>query len=275
MDPRTPRAGGHVETGGYPETGGCPETGGYRETGGHSVLGGLPVPEHWHGDAVAWRNRAFLLFDRLPVPIALCDKDGLILMANPALAAEWGELPAHLRGRNALDLLRPSGVTQLHSIAEAVRHGRRSRYPVAVSWSAAGGVERYGEATIDLLGEGPEAVPVLLLLLRVRGEHGGHRTPPVRTEEVSGMELRILTLVAGGSTTARTAKAVGLTVDGVNYHVGRLCRRWDVPNRAALVAYAYATGVLTPGTWPPAPAEGPRAYQEGRTDQDLDLDLDC
>lgn len=84
------------------------------------------------------------------------------------------------------------------------------------------------------------------------------------------MELRILTLVADGSTTAQTAKAVGLTVDGVNYHVGRLCRRWDVPTRAALVAHAYATGVLTPGTCPPAPAEGPRAHQESRTDQDQD-----
>ena len=151
----------------------------------------------------------------------------------------------------------PRGVTQIRSIAEAVRQGRRSRYPVAVSWSAAGGVERYGEATIDLLGESPEAVPVLLLLLRVRGEHGEPGTPPVRTEEVSGMELRILTLVASGSTTARTAKAVGLTVDGVNYHVGRLCRRWDVANRAALVAHAYVTGVLASGTWPPAPAEDP------------------
>ncbi|MFJ1747568.1 helix-turn-helix transcriptional regulator [Streptomyces sp. NPDC088116] len=284
MDPRTPQTGGYSvpggppEPGGHSETGESPEpcahweTGGFPETGGHSVPGGRPLPEHWDGDAVAWRNRAFLLFDRLPVPVALCDKDGLILMANPALAAEWGELPAHLRGRNALDLLRPSGVTQLRPIAEAVRHGRRSRYPVAVSWSAAGGVERYGEATIDLLGEGPQAVPVLLLLLRVRGEHGEPRTSPVPAEEVSGMELRILTLVASGSTTARTAKAVGLTVDGVNYHVARLCRRWDVPNRAALVAHAYVTGVLTPGAWPPAPAEGSGALHEGRKDRDRDQD---
>ncbi|MFE4059706.1 PAS domain-containing protein [Streptomyces sp. NPDC059096] len=219
----------------------------------------------WDGDAVAWRNRAFLLFDRLPVPIALCSPDGGVLLANPAMAAEWGVLPGRLRGRSALALFRTPGTGQLHAVADAVRHGRRSRYPVEVSWSAAGGAERYGELTIDLLG-GPKSEPVLLLALRVRGERPA--APPAtgaadaRAGGTSTAEARILALVAGGSTTAQIARTVGLTVDGVNYHLGRLSRRWGVGNRAALVAHAYVTGVLAPGTWPPAPAE------DGRPDAD-------
>jgi hypothetical protein len=48
------------------------------------------------------------------------------------------------------------------------------------------------------------------------------------------------------------ARQVGLTVDGVNYHLGRLCRRLDAPNRVALVARAYVLGLLDPRAWPPA-----------------------
>ncbi|MFJ2558482.1 MULTISPECIES: helix-turn-helix transcriptional regulator [unclassified Streptomyces] len=217
-------------------------------------------PMEWEGDAVAWRNRTFLLFDRLPVPIALCSPNGDVLMANPAMAAEWGELPGRLRGLSALALFRTPGTDRFHAVAEAVRHGRRSRYPVEVSWSAAGGVERYGELTIDLLADNPAAHPVLLLVLRVGGERAAARpdpvAPDVRGGGASATEARILALVAGGRTTAQIARAVGLTVDGVTYHLGRISRRWGVGNRAALVARAYVTGVLAPGVWPPATAPG-------------------
>ncbi|MEV7426639.1 MULTISPECIES: PAS domain-containing protein [unclassified Streptomyces] len=213
-------------------------------------------PESWSGDAVSWRNRTFLLFDRLPVPLAISDPYGRVLMANPAMAAQWGELPGRLRGRSAMDLFRIPGPGQLHPIADAVRQGRRSRYPVEVSWSTPSGAERYGELTVDLLADAPASHPVLLLYLRVRGERAAAPPPAAGTGagEASEAELRILTLLAGGSTTARIAGEVGLTVDGVNYHVGRMSRRWGVRNRAALVAHAYVTGLLAPGVWPPAPA---------------------
>ncbi|MFJ5101559.1 helix-turn-helix transcriptional regulator [Streptomyces sp. NPDC088554] len=208
-------------------------------------------PELWQGDTVAWRNRAFLLFDRLPIPVALCDQEGVVLMANPAMASEWGALPSRLRGERALGLFRTAGRERLRPIAEAVRHGRRSRYPVEVSWSAAGGGERHGELTIDLLGDGPDDLPVLLLFLRVREERESQEPPATGAREVGATEKRILALLAGGSTTAQTAREVGLGVDGVNYHLRRLSRRWGVRNRTALVARAYATGVLAAGVWPP------------------------
>ena len=75
--------------------------------------------------------------------------------------------------------------------------------------------------------------------------------PPVKADEI---EARILALAAAGSTTGQIASAVGLTVDGVNYHFKRLSRRWGVTGKAALVARAYVEGVLAPGVWPSAPA---------------------
>ncbi|MFI9273298.1 PAS domain-containing protein [Kitasatospora sp. NPDC052896] len=219
-------------------------------TASSGTTGGPPDRDQ----AVVWRNWALLLFDRLPIPTALCDAHGTILLANPAMAAEWGTLPGRLAGRRALDLFRPKTAARLDPIADAVRHHRRSRYPIEVSWQAGGDVERHGEMTVDLVSDTPDALPHLLLLLRVRDEEPAAPGPQEGARaRVSAVEARILALAAGGATTARIAAGVGLTVDGVNYHLGRLSRRWGTANRTALVARAYVTGVLAPGVWPPEP----------------------
>ncbi|MCP2165613.1 LuxR C-terminal-related transcriptional regulator [Goodfellowiella coeruleoviolacea] len=209
----------------------------------------------WQDKAVAWRNRALLLLDHLPMPVAACEPDGTILFVNPAMASEWSALPGQLAGRNALDLFRPVLAEDLRSIVDAIRLGRRSRYPISVSWTTPAGAERCGELTVDLISETSADHPHLLLLLRVAAEPAEPAAaPPGPRVSVSPVEARVLALAAGGATTAQIARAVELTVDGVNYHLGRLSRRWGVANRAALVARAYVHGVLAPGVWPPEPA---------------------
>ncbi|MFI9201486.1 PAS domain-containing protein [Streptomyces sp. NPDC053048] len=198
----------------------------------------------------AWRNHFLVLLDRIPVPIAVCTAQGEVTVANPAMAAEWGTVPGRVRGRNLLDLFRPSrnATAQLGRLAEALRLGRRSRYTIEVRWPAGTrGAEREGELLVDPVGDASLAYPMLLAVLRVRAEVPA--AGPVA--EVSEVEGRILALAATGATTAAIGKAVGLTVDGVNYHLSRLTRRWRVPNRTALVAKAYVLGVLAPGQWPP------------------------
>ncbi|EQD86895.1 helix-turn-helix transcriptional regulator [Saccharopolyspora erythraea] len=217
-------------------------------------LRGGTAPGLRGGDAaVAWRNRAVLLFDHLPMPMAVCDTDGVFLLANPAMAAEWATLPGRLHGQNALDLFRPRETTQLHPIVEAVRLRRRSRYPVEVLWTTADGVRRHGELVVDVVGEAPDAQAALLVFLHVLGDVEQPAEAEGGDARVSPVEARILALVAGGGTTAQMAKAVGMTADGVNYHLQRLSRRWGSPNRTALVARAYVLGVLRPRAWPPGP----------------------
>ncbi|MFJ8533715.1 PAS domain S-box protein [Streptomyces sp. NPDC093591] len=201
-----------------------------------------------HPEAVVWRNRALMVFDRVSVPIAVCDVYGAVLLANPAMAAECGTTPGRLRGRDVLELFRPQEATQVERIAEALRLRHRSRYQVSVRWQAPGGAERYGELTADPVSDTVEETPALLVMLRVLGEREPHRrTPP----KVTPMEAHILTLLAGGATTAQAARETGLTVDGVNYHLRRLSTRWHATNRTELVARAYALGVLAAGVWPP------------------------
>ncbi|QJT05740.1 PAS domain-containing protein [Streptomyces asoensis] len=203
-------------------------------------------------DAVVWRNRALLLFDRVSVPVAVCDVYGAVLLANPAMAAECGTSPGRLRGREVLELFRPQEATQVERIAEALRLRHRSRYQVSVCWQPSGAVERYGELTADPVSDSVEATPALLVMLRVLGERAPRpEAPPVR---VTPVEARILALLAGGATTARAARETGLTRDGVTYHLRRLSTRWGAANRTELVARAYALGVLAAEAWPPAPA---------------------
>ncbi|MGC0207723.1 PAS domain S-box protein [Streptomyces levis] len=200
-------------------------------------------------EAVRWRNRALLLFDRVAMPVAVCDVYGAVLLANPAMAAECGATPGRLRGRDVLELFSPRQATQVERIAQALRLRHRSRYRVAVRWRAPGGAERYGELTADPVSDTVEETPALLVMLRVDGERAPRSAPA--SGQVTATEARILALLAGGATTARAARETGLTADGVTYHLRRLSARWQAANRTELVARAYALGVLVPGTWPP------------------------
>ncbi|MER6298005.1 PAS domain-containing protein [Kitasatospora sp. NPDC001539] len=203
--------------------------------------------------AVIWRNRALRLLDHVPLPIAVVEFGGRILIVNRAMAAEFGVLPGQLRDRRILEYFSLRDSTTLQALADAVRLHRRSQYPARVSWTPVDGGERHGEMTVDLVADTPEQTPNLLLSLRALDE------PPARPAAqtagpgagASPIEARILAAAARGATTARIAKEIGLTADGVNYHLARLARRWQLPNRTALVARAYALGVLVPGAWPP------------------------
>ncbi|MEV7188081.1 LuxR C-terminal-related transcriptional regulator [Kitasatospora sp. NPDC093102] len=212
-----------------------------------------PAPGSRPDAAVIWRNRALRLLDHVPLPIAVCEFGGRILIVNRAMAAEFGRLPGQMRNRRILEFftLRDSGT--LEALAEAVRLHRRSQYPARVSWTPAGGRARNGEMTVALVGDTPEQTPSLLLSLQA-AEPVREAPPPGPQADASPVEARILAAAARGDTTAQIAREIGVTPDGVNYHLARLSRRWRVPNRTALVARAYATGVLAPDTWPPRPA---------------------
>ncbi|MEV8539856.1 PAS domain S-box protein [Streptomyces sp. NPDC051572] len=206
-------------------------------------------------EGVVWRNRALMLFDRVAVPVAVCDVYGSVQVANPAMAAECGTTPGRLRGRDVLDLFQPQESGQVERIAQALRLRHRSRYQVSVRWRAPNGIERHGELTADPVSDTVEETPALLVMLRVRGEGepGADRPDENSPVRATPIEASILALLAGGATTARAARETGLTTDGVTYHLRRLSARWDAANRTELVARAYALGVLTPGVWPPVP----------------------
>ncbi|MFD9071358.1 helix-turn-helix transcriptional regulator [Streptomyces lasiicapitis] len=201
-------------------------------------------------DPVVWRTRFLNLLDRTPAPIAISTTDGEITGANPALAALWDLTPSRLTGRNLLDLFTPTDDARFAKLDRALRTGRRSRYPVRVRWTASG-MSYEGELTVEPVSDPAGTSPPLLAILSVDERRTAPRAP--EPQPLSAQEARILALVAAGLTTAMVARAVDLSADGVNYHLVRLCRRFEVPNRTALVARAYVLGLLSPTAWPPSP----------------------
>ena len=64
-------------------------------------------------------------------------------------------------------------------------------------------------------------------------------------------ELVVLELVAQGLSTRQIAERLWVSRQTVTYHIGNLLSKFDVQTRTGLVARAYASGVLSPGFWPP------------------------
>ena len=183
-----------------------------------------------------WRNRVLARLDRTPVPTAICQLDGTITVANPAFAEALGTRPSQLRDRNVLEYFQAKVRRDYEKLVAGLQRGGRARLVIAVRFPGGTG-ELTVQAVSDDEGSG------LLITLRI--------TPVPADVQLTDREAEILRLIAGGATSAAVAAELGLTSDGVNYHLTRMSDRFDVPNRTALVARAYSLGLLDPTAWPP------------------------
>lgn len=198
-------------------------------------------------EVALWRNRFLALLDRISAPAAVVRPDGTLSLLNPEFAALLGGSPGRLRGTVLTTLMQARDQEKHDRLMREFRSGSRGRRTLAVRWHPRGGGEpRTGELTLQLVKDVETG-----LLLTLRPDPPADR-PVGRAPEISTREAEILTRVAAGDTTAAIATALELTPDGVTYHVTRLCQRFAVANRTALVARAYATGVLDASAWPPA-----------------------
>ena len=183
-----------------------------------------------------WRNRFLALLDRTPVPTAICQLDGTITVANPAFAETLHARPAQLRDRHVLEFFQAKVRRDYEKLVAGLQRGGRSRLVIAVQFP--GGA---GELTVQAVSDDDGAG--LLITLRI--------TPVPTDVQLTDRESEILRLIAGGATSAAVAAELGITGDGVNYHLTRMSDRFGVPNRTAMVARAYSLGLLDPTAWPP------------------------
>jgi DNA-binding CsgD family transcriptional regulator len=199
-------------------------------------------------------NQLINMFDRFPLGSAICYTNGFRLrVVNPAFGEAVGVAREQLRDRSLLDVFTAVDSAAVEQLTDALLRRQHGRFPLDVHWTV-GSQAHSGHLTVELVDEALLGELPLLVFLHV-DRREPQRESPMTLERVAA---RILELVATGATTAVVARHVGLTVDGVNYHLGRLCRRLDVPNRVALVARAYALGLLDPSTWPPRSADDNR-----------------
>ncbi|MFD3330781.1 helix-turn-helix transcriptional regulator [Streptomyces sp. NPDC058701] len=169
--------------------------------------------------------------------------DAVVREASPAAAELIGVRVSELVGRPAVSVLATDTVhTRLERAwADVVGGRRRSAGADALLVTADGRVQRT-RLRITAVGTGPQAVWV------VANRLGGPRNPDVH---LTPTQERILVMLASGTSNAGIAQALGVSRQTVDYHLGRLRTALGASTRTALVARAYALGILSPDTWPP------------------------
>lgn len=66
---------------------------------------------------------------------------------------------------------------------------------------------------------------------------GGRRGRPPHPDVLTPAEWRVLEYVREGKTSAEIGVRLGITPDGVKYHVSNMLAKLELPDRAALVAW--------------------------------------
>jgi PAS domain S-box-containing protein len=179
--------------------------------------------------------------------------DLLVTAADPEFARHFGLGPDEIRGYGLSDLLRSAGPAPLREQFAALCSGRRRRFTERVTGRDGDGrtfsAEVTGTATRKPSGEIARVVVVL------------RRTPEARRPEqaaepgggpvLSALDAQVLEGVASGESTVQLASRLYLSRQGIEYRVGQMLRRFDAPNRPALVARAHALGMFAAGQWPP------------------------
>lgn len=72
---------------------------------------------------------------------------------------------------------------------------------------------------------------------------------------ISEMAARVLEGTAAGLTSEFLASHLFISRQTVDYHISRMLRQFDMPNRVALIALAYSMGILQINSWPPRVAD--------------------
>ncbi|MGW3493180.1 PAS domain-containing protein [Streptomyces sp. NPDC001020] len=223
------------------------------QEGGQTCVAGIYVDITEHARAMDQRREAEenlkALRDHSGLPCALLSVDGRIEQAGTATAELFRSRLSNLIGRRAHTLLattpdlRPLRLAWEGLITRRIRRAETS----AVLLDAQGRQRRTRLHLAAVSGPAGRVSHVWAVVTHQSIAHEAH--PPL-----TAAQIRILSLLAGGSTNGEIAASLGLSRQTVDYHLSRLRALLGAATRPALVARAYVLGILGPRTWPPQPA---------------------
>ncbi|MFE8956410.1 PAS domain-containing protein [Streptomyces althioticus] len=168
-----------------------------------------------------------------------------VTAAEPAFSRQFGLSVDEICGRGLLELLRSPVPGQLREQFAALSSGRCRRFRERVTCRDGEGRNVPAEITAIAVGQPTGEIVGLVVLLR-RAEQAAGGGPVV-----SALDAQVLEGVARGESTVQLASRLYLSRQGIEYRVGQMLRRFDAPNRPALVARAHALGMFAEGQWPP------------------------
>ncbi|NLU71402.1 PAS domain S-box protein [Streptomyces sp. HNM0575] len=220
---------------------------------GRACVAGIYVDITEHTRAMHQRREAEenlrALRDHSGLPCALLSVNGRMEQASTATAELLRTRLSDILGRRAHTLLAAAPeLHRLHLAWEALIARRVRRVETSALLLDAEGRRR--RVRLHLTTVNPTGRRAAHVWAVVTGQGLAHEAHPPLT----AAQLRILSLLAEGSTNGEIAASLKLSRQAVDYHLSRLRDLLGAPTRPALVARAYALGVLAPGTWPPRPA---------------------
>lgn len=235
-----------------------------RSDGSPGHAAGYRFPVHWGSRCVAGiyvditdyvhaldeRRRAEedlrALRDHSGLPCLRLSADGVVGEASAAVAEVLRVRLRDLVGHPADRHLAPTPErTALHRVWGDLVGGRRRS--VRTSAVIVDGDQRRRRAWVCLSASrhASERRPHIWAVITQLGLSDEAQPPLTATQ------VRILALLAAGHNNVDISKALHLSRQTIDYHLGRLRHRLDAPTRPALVARAYALGILSPHVWPP------------------------
>jgi PAS domain S-box-containing protein len=171
--------------------------------------------------------------------------DLAVTAADPEFARHFGLSADEICGRGLLDLLRSPVPARLREQFAALSSGHCRRFTERVTGRDGTGRNFPAEVTGIAIGKPAGEIVGVVVLLR-RADDAVPDGPVL-----SALDAQVLEGVASGESTVQLASRLYLSRQGIEYRVGQMLRRFDAPNRPALVARAHALGMFASGQWPP------------------------
>ncbi|MFJ4876908.1 PAS domain-containing protein [Streptomyces sp. NPDC088745] len=195
------------------------------------------------------------LRDHSGLACALLTANGRVVEASAAAAELFHLNVPDLLGRRAHTLLAPDpDLDLLHRRWNGLIARRTRRLETsAVLVDALGRTRR---AQLHLTSVGNPALRARQVWAVVTHQSLAHEPHPPLT----AAQVRILSLLAEGSSNGDIASSLNLSRQTVDYHLSRLRELLGAATRPALVARAYVLGILAPRAWPPRPAAAPQPF---------------
>ncbi|MEV5721063.1 PAS domain-containing protein [Amycolatopsis mediterranei] len=237
-----------------------PKNGEPGATGIGSVLLDVTEAVQARTAAIEAEERYRAVTDSVRAAVATVDLDACIQQVNPAFTHLLGRTQAQARGKPITLILDPAGVRDALPLWQDLIAGRRRRYDITLLARKADGRSFPADLTVTLVraADGlPQSAVGILTPVTMAAQRVGGTGDRVQLTEGEG---DVLVGLASGNTVPHLAKRLHLTKRGVDYRIQCIRRKLrndeTVPATiGALVARAYAVGLLRPDCWPPQLAE--------------------
>ncbi|MEU2512500.1 PAS domain S-box protein [Streptomyces syringium] len=189
------------------------------------------------------------LRDHSGLPCALLSANGRVVEASAAAAELFRLSPHDLVGRRAHTLLAPEpDLDRLHRRWNGLIARRTRRVETSAVLVDAQGLQRRARLHLTTIGHSAtRARHVWAVVTHQSLAHEAHAP-------LTAAQVRILSLLAEGSSNGDIATSLQLSRQTVDYHLSRLRHVLGAATRPALVARAYVLGILAPCAWPPRSA---------------------